>query len=134
MFTWLILCCHLVWWCGDKVTMEVLCRQKETYKWKRLGHQMMHGMAIWKPVISKIAKASRGNAPGRGAYSAPIWTPSCNGQCADTFWVIKLNPSWKTDVNKCLNKALPMNQTERLAQAWSRQYYWYFHKYKQKWF
>ena len=40
--------------------------KKKTLKKKRLGHQMMHGKAIWKIGIGVIAKASRGIAP---------WTP-----------------------------------------------------------
>ena len=69
--------------------------------WKRLGHQMMHGMVIWKPGISETAKASKGIAPcntTRGAYySAPYEPPVARVNVLSHvgLWprAIKLNPS-----------------------------------------
>ena len=56
MFTWLaILCCHLV--CGAGETKST-CKSdagKKRPKKKRLGHQMMHGKAIWKSDISYLS-------------------------------------------------------------------------------
>ena len=93
MFTWLvILCCHLV--CG---AMQVLCRQKETYERKSLGHRMMHGKGIWKPGIGQIAKA--------------FWTPAAKVIVLTYIGLlpmtIKLNPSMKKGgQQKCLDKTL----------------------------
>ena len=97
------------------VTMRVLHRQKETSKWKRLGHRMMHGNTLWKTGISEIAKASRGVAfgPHKGGLQHPIWTSSCNGQRADdarwlTVYAHKTQFFMKNwDQQKCLGKALP---------------------------
>ena len=51
------------WWWGHKITMQDLSSQKESLKSNWLGHQMMHGKAIWKPGIGEIAKASMDIAP-----------------------------------------------------------------------
>ena len=66
----------------------------------------MHGKTIWKPGIGKIAKASRGIAPGpnKGGFQRPIWTPSCNSQHADARRVMayshKTQSFMKTEVSK----------------------------------
>ena len=89
-----------------------LTQAKRDLKWKRLGHRIIHEKTIWKPGISETDKASRGIIPGlhqRGCLQHPIWTPSCNGQHADTHWVMaysKLNPSWKMEVSKVLGWCL----------------------------
>ena len=79
MFTWLaILCCHLVCGAGEtKSTCKSYAGKKRPKK-KRLGHQMMHGKAIWKSGIGETAKAPRGIAPGpyRGTYSTPYELPA----------------------------------------------------------
>ena len=102
MFTWIaILCCHLVCGAGR-------WRQKKTSKGKRLGHQMKHGKAIWKPGIAEIVKASRDFAhePHKGGSPLP---PFLEPPAARAYLLthvelcptaIKLNPSWKTEVNK----------------------------------
>ena len=67
---------------------------------------------IWKPGISEIAKASRGNA--QGGLTAPHITPpppSCNCQHTDRHCVMayghKTQSSMKNgDQQKCLDKAL----------------------------
>ena len=44
----------------------------------KLGHQMMHGKAIWKSGIGEIAKASRDIVswtPHEGYYSVPYEMP-----------------------------------------------------------
>ena len=104
MFKWLaILCCHLV--CGGGEAKSP-CKSYANLKRKRLGHQMIHGKAIWKPGIGEITKASRCTAPGPRKESLQhlTWTPSCKDQCADIcgLWLIsiKLNHLWKTEVSK----------------------------------
>ena len=115
MFTWLaILCYHLV--CGDRETKS-LCKsyadKKENYKRKRLGQRMINIKSIWKPGFGKIAKASRGIAPGshKGGLQRPIWKISCKGQRADVRWVMahehKTQSFMKNgDQQKYLDKAL----------------------------
>ena len=63
---------------------------------------MIHGKAIWKPGIGEIAKASRD--PTKRAYSAPyeppVAIPNVLMHVRLYATAIKLNPSWKTEVNK----------------------------------
>ena len=66
---------------------------------------MMHGKAIWKPVIGEIARSHKGGLQHLKR------TPSCKGQHADKHWVMAY--SHKTQFfmknggqQKCLGKAL----------------------------
>ena len=63
---------------------------KRDLKRERLGHQMVHGKAIWKPGIGQIAKALRGISlgPHMGGLWHSIWAPSYKGQHADIHWVM----------------------------------------------
>ena len=91
------MCCHLVCGCGEtKSPCKSYAGKKRPKKGKHNGHQIMHGTAIWKPRISKIAKASRGSAPYEHSAAR------ANMVTFVGLWptAIKLNPSWKTDVSK----------------------------------
>ena len=73
-----ILYCHLVCGEGETKSPYISYTGKKRPKNKRLGHQKVHGKAIWKPGISEIAKASSAIAPGphKGYYSAPHELPA----------------------------------------------------------
>ena len=71
-----------VWWWRDEVTMQVLhrkSRKKDYKKWNRLGHQMMHGKAIWKHGVGEIAIASWDIAP-RPHKRGELTVPHINSQ------------------------------------------------------
>ena len=115
MFTWLaILCCHLVCGCGET---KSLCKsyegKKSSKKGKRLGHQMMHGKAMWKPRIGKIARLP-GALPlnlTRRAYSTQYEPPVARGQRADARWVMVYSHKTQSFMKsggqqKCLDKTL----------------------------
>ena len=108
MFTWIaIVLPFKVWWWGDMGKSP--CKSYGCKKWpknKRLGQRMMHGKAIWKIRFGDIAKASKDCpwTPQRPHYSAPYEPPAegANVLMRVGSWpmVIKLNPSWKTEVSK----------------------------------
>ena len=60
---------------------------------------MIHGKAIWKLGIGKIAKASGNTAPRphKGAYNTPYEPPAAR---VNMLTPVGLWPSWKTEVRK----------------------------------
>ena len=90
---------------------------------------MMHGKAIWKPGVGKIAKASRGIAHGpyKGGLQYLIWTPSSKGQHADIHCVMAYDHKTQSFMKNwghqmCLDKALIWDFHKRFPSTLTSKY------------
>ena len=115
IFTWLaILCCHLV--CGGG-EMESHASLKQAKRDLKMGKNMppndvwnLGYLKFWDQWIDQSFQGHCSWTP-QGGLQRSIWTPKCNGQCADAHWVLACN--LKTQFftknggqQKCLDKAL----------------------------